>query len=292
MLLVGLVVFTACGSGPGHDGLPERPDARGGPAPRGHIAYQPPLLPITFSVNTNGAVAITLNPRLVTFLGAVTVGVGIVKDLAGQVLPPQPADVTQLIVCQRGSDGQHCQAYEIGTGRKIQIKMNGSFVQNVERNRIIIEAAPGSTINLADNGPPTKLEAFGPAREDVEEFHFSETGEETDVDLERSRSGTITDLSYDHITADLKPIHGAKVSTYATYNWTQPSVRKDYPSEQECMQRRREDWKDDFSEDDLKAKHSIFCIKTAEGDIGFLFIKPDPSQKPVSYYVYTYTWVR
>lgn len=162
---------------------------------------------------------VTLNPvRLATLIGTVTVGVGVVKNLAGQPLPPQPADVTQLIICLKDSAMRRCQAYQIGTGRKIHIEMNGSFVQDVERNRITIEAAPGSTIKLTDNGPPTKLEAFGPARVDVEEFHFNETSEDTDVDLERSRSGTTTDLSYDHITTELKPIHGAKVSTYATHS--------------------------------------------------------------------------
>jgi hypothetical protein len=88
--------------------------------------------------------------------------------------------------------------------------MNGYFGQDFERNRIVIEAAPGSTIKLTDNGPPTKLEAFGPARVDVEEFHFNETSKDTDVDLERSRSGTTADLFYNHITAELKPINGAK----------------------------------------------------------------------------------
>lgn len=151
--VVGLLVLTACGYGPGYGGLPQRPDAVGGPAPLGHIAYQPPLLPIVFSMDTNGAVAITLNPRLVTFLGAVT-----------------------------------------------------------------------------DNGPPAKLEALGPARVDVEGFQFNETSKDTDVDLERSRSGTTTDLSYDHMTAELKPIHGAKVATYATRSsWEAPTARSDYP---------------------------------------------------------------
>ncbi len=90
----------------------------------------------------------------------------------------------------------------------------------------------------------------------------------------------------------MKPIHGAKVSTYATYNLSAPGSRDDYPSEQECIQKQREDWKNALDEDDLNVKDGIFCIKTAEGDIGFLFIEPDRSQKPVAYYVYSYTWVR
>lgn len=188
---------------------------------------------------------------------------------------------------------QRCQAYQIGTGRKIHIRMNGDFGQDVERNRIHIEVTPGSTIKLTDNGPPTKLEAFGPARIDVEEFHFNETSEDTYVDLERSHSGTTTDLFYNHITAELKPINGAQVSTYATHDmWGMPRARSDHPSEQECLQRRREDWSNTFNKEDLNAKYSIFCIKTAEGDLGFLFIEPNFGEKPISYYFYTYTWVR
>lgn len=241
-LVICLLMLAACGYGPGSYGLPDRPENTGGPAPMGHIAYQPPLLPITFSIDSNGHISVVLNPKLVTLLGAVSVGVGIVKNLAGTPLPPpQLVDVTQLIICQKGSAGKHCQAYQIGSGRKLRIEMNGSFVQNVERNRITIEAAPGSVINVADNGSPTKLESFGPARVDVEEFHFSETGSETDVDLERSRSGTTADLSYDHISAVLKPIYGARVSTYKTYRWFSPRDRSDYPSEQECLQTQPED---------------------------------------------------
>ncbi len=193
---------------------------------------------------------------------------------------------------------KRCQAYQIGTGRKIHIEMRGDFGQDVEHDvehdRIIIEPAPGSTIKLIDNGPPAKkLEYVGPARVDVEEFHFNENSQDTDVDLERSRSGAITDLYYNHQTAELTPIHGAKVSTYATHGeWGKPSARNDYPSEQECQQKLLENPGDTFNKDDLKEAYSIFCIKTAEGDLGFIFLKPDSDQKPLAYYAYTYTWVR
>ena len=111
--------------------------------------------------------------------------------------------------------------------------------------------------------------------------------------LERSHSGTTTDLFYNHITAELKPINGAQVSTYTTHDmWGMPRARSDHPSEQECLQRRREDWSNTFNKEDLNAKYSIFCIKTAEGDPGFLFIEPNFGKKPISYYFYTYTWVR
>jgi len=83
-------------------GLPERPEnATGEPAPpMGHIAYQPPLLPITFSIDASGNVRVGINTKLVTLLGTVTVSNDIVRNAAGNLLPFQSADVTPLIVCQ------------------------------------------------------------------------------------------------------------------------------------------------------------------------------------------------
>lgn len=254
-LALCLLILTACAIEAGSHGLPKRLGDTGGPTPIGHIAFQPPLLPITFSIDTDGKIKVALAARLVGPLGAVTVSGGVVRDLAGGPLPPEPADVTQLIICQQDSAGQRCEAYEIVTGRKIRIEMNGGFVQEVERNRIIIAAALGSTIKVTDNGPPTRLDVPGPARIDVEEFNFNETSEEAEVDLERSRSGTDTDLSYDHITAELKTIHGAKVSIYDTYSWSEPDARKDYPGEEECLKTPAENWKDAFSKDDLENKY-------------------------------------
>jgi hypothetical protein len=203
-----------------------------------------PFLPILFSVGTNGKITIGLNRKLVTPLGDVIVGGDNVIKPDGKPLRLEPADVTQLVICQNNDpviQRRYCEAYQIGTGRKI------------------IDAAPGVTIKLTDSGPPAKLEAFGPARIDVEEFHFQEAGDETEVDLERSRSGTATDLSYDHISGEMKPIHGAKISLYSTWGgWTSPGKRSDYPGEQECLQKPPADWRDAFSIDDLNADHSIF----------------------------------
>jgi hypothetical protein len=68
--------------------------------------------------------------------------------------------------------------------------------------------------------------------------------------------------------------------------------RSDYSGEQECPQKSPGDWHDLFSIDDLNVDHSAFYIKTVEGDLRFLFVEPDFTQKPVAYYVYTLTWVR
>lgn len=259
----------------------------------GHIAYQPPFSPIRFSIDTDGKIKVTVEAMIVSPLGTIAAGGGIYKDMAGRPLPPEPADVSQLIICQAGSAQQRCEGYQIGTGRKLRIDMVGSSTVYTERNRTTIEPALGSVVTVTDNGPPTKLEAYPPARVDMEELYFHETSPETEVDLERSRSGTSTGLSYDHITAELKPINGAKVSTYDTYRWGEPEDVEDYPSELECMQTPIKNWKTTFSKDALDSKkYIISCIKTAEGDLGYLLIDPDTGKKPVAYYVLSYIWVR
>lgn len=115
------------------------------------------------------------------------------------------------------------------------------------------------------------------------------------VDLERSSSAGTADLAYDHLTGELKPINGASVSLYAKDSgwwWgSEPSKRSDYPGEQECRGKRAEG-RNVFSTDDLKAKFSIFCIKTAENRDGFLIIRPLAEAKPDAYDVYSYIWVR
>jgi hypothetical protein len=149
---------------------------------------------------------------------------------------------------------------------------------------------------ITGNGPVTTL-SLGPACRDVTQHQFQEAGQETTVDLEHSSAGGTADLSYDHFTGDLKPIHGATVSRYKKYNgwwWplgNQPTTRSDYPGERECRENRASE-QHVFSKDDLAAEFSIFCIKTAEGHDGFLIVNPRANQKPDAYDVYAYIWVR
>ncbi len=96
----------------------------------------------------------------------------------------------------------------------------------------------------------------------------------------------------------MKPINGARVSLYNKDNgwgWSpwgnEPDNRSDFPGEQECQGKRIEG-QDTFSKDDLEAKFSIFCIKTAEGHDGFLYVRPVAKQKPDAYQVYSFIWVR
>ncbi|PZS22382.1 MAG: hypothetical protein DLM60_04590 [Pseudonocardiales bacterium] len=106
------------------------------------------------------------------------------------------------------------------------------------------------------------------------------------------------DLSYDHLTGELKPMTGVTVSRYENpdqgwFGGHDPEKRSDYPGEEYCKNERIQKKEDiRFKTDDLKAKLSIFCIKTAQDHNGFLIVKPIPDQKPDAYDVYSYVWVR
>lgn len=266
----------------------------------GDITDQPPLAPITFSIDFDGEITVVDNPRPVTALGNVTVSGNSVTNSAGQPVQPEPAGATQLIICPVGSTEQLCNAYRIGSGRPIRIEpRNGILVE--QRDRIIIEAASGSIVSVTDDGPPTTPQppyGPGPARIDVKQFDFQEAGQQTEVDLELS--GTAADLSYDHFSGELKPTIGAMVFLYDKdgLGFDTPSKRSDYPGEQECRNNRDKEnlfqkWQDAFSKEDLEGnKFSIFCIETVEGHVGLLFIEPDESKKPIAYKIYSHTWVR
>ncbi len=264
----------------------------------GDVANQPLLAPIMFSIDSGGEITVVDNPSLVTPLGNVTVSGNNVTNSAGQPLQRAPAGATQLVICQMGSIGQMCDAYRIGSGRPIRIEPVGGILLQ-ERYRVVIDTAPDSIVRVTDSEAHMTLQPpYAPARIDVKQFNFQEAGQETEVDLELS--GTTVDLSYDHFSGELKPIKGAKVFLYDKDGWgpDKPEKRSDYPGEKECHDRRDKEgqgqtWLDYFSADPKEMlSFSTFCIKTAEGNLGLLFIEPDDSKKPVAYDVYSHIWVR
>ncbi|MGW6934639.1 hypothetical protein ACWGE0_31575 [Lentzea sp. NPDC054927] len=289
------------GSAPeaGENGLPELPDDQRGNdrPPVGLIGFQPPLLPITFKLTTDGKFAISVGGQFVTPFGVIKIGIGqelaSVRGADDRVLPTPPADVTELIICQEGPPPSPCQGYTIRSGRKLRVDINGKVVQHIETDRQVIEVAPGTTINVTDDGASTKTGMPGPARIAIEEFKFHETSKDSEVDLERSHSGTRNDLSYDHITGDLRTVNGAKVSRISHHgvdNWWDNLETTDLPGEKEC--RESQDWRDGFAANDFADDVTVACVKTAEGDLGYLAIGVVAEKKPVAYRIYAYTWVR
>jgi len=312
----GSSLLAACGGGGADSGtfVPPKAGKRGLPGvPAGKRArgqndpfearagYDLPFLPLTFSINDNLDFTVEYNGKLVTPIGTFHLSAeGDLTSDRDRPLPPEPGDVSQLVICRDGPDKQPCQAFKISTGRRLHIVMNGNFIQDAEPNRILIHAGSGSKITVSDAGPPAPVGAHGPARIAIEETDFNETSAATDVDLERRKGGTSDDLSYDHITGKLALIGGAKISQLARYreksgSWVKDAginLGKKIPGENECLQTPQAGWKSTFTDDDLKADTIITCVKTAEGEIGYLVIGRDRDRKPVAYHVYSYVWVR
>lgn len=264
--------------------------ASGQAPPMGNIAYQPPFLPIEFSIDSNGEFHVHAVAEIVTVLGKVTVSGRVVTlNGSGSRLSDAASDVTQLIVCLDSSGPGSCTAYQIGTGRKLTIELDGRFVETVERNRTIIRAISGSTILVSDAGPPQDLRAHGPARKAIERVDFSEFGPHTEIDLEGSQGGTTSDIAYDHIDGTIAPINTAMVSRVSTDQKRKLGLR-DLPSEMECQQ--ATDWVDHFTAEQLRGP-LIACIRTAESDLGYVVLWPDVvARRPQAYLFYSFVWVR
>jgi hypothetical protein len=293
MLAVCSLMLTACGDA--ISDLPKNSTTAepGGPTPRGHIAYQPPFLPISFSVDSNGHIAVHSELNIVTPLGTFRAGAeGRWIDNNDQPLPAEPADVTRLIICNQHAEQQACDAYLIGTGRKMRVTMNGHIEAEFEHDLIKLDASPGSTIEVVDIGPPVMTDASGPARIAIENLRLHETSPDTVIDLERLQGGNKTDLSYDHITGELRLLNGAKVASIKQHGLlSEPDYPEDIPGEKECQ--KATDWKDEISRDAISDDDEIVaCIKTAEADLGYLLIIPDHKQKPVAFHLYSKIWVR
>jgi hypothetical protein len=246
------LALTACGDETFSD-LPKPPKEKGGPAPVGVITFQLPFVPISFSIDSTGTFRVNVESSIVTGLGTVRWGAGgewaTLKD--DRPLRREAADVKQLIICQKGSRNQRCEAYRIGSGRKMRITMAGKFDQVIEDRQISISASPGSIITVTDLGPQSGSEVHGPARIAIENHRFLANSEDdAHFDLERSRSGTTADLSYDHLTGQLRLENGAQVARLKKYKKLH-KWKADIPSEQDCLQIPYDQWKGAFEDQDL-----------------------------------------
>ncbi len=286
----------------GHDGLPAAGDnGKAKKHPEGFFSFQPDFLPINISVNSDGQFSVDLSATIVTPLGEIGFGGNIAHSTNGTVqtpLPPQAYNVTQLIVCLAGTARQRCQGYQIGSGRKLNIAMNGQFQQTVERNRITIDATRGSTITVTDTGATGDPGLHPAALVDIEEFDFSAQSKDTSVDLERSMKGANSDIGYDHMTGQLSLLNEARVADIRKYPgdhhkfWGNGMPSMDLPGENDCARTPLAGWQGQFTSSDLESDITLACVETSEGDFGYMVIGRDRSAKPVSYYIYTYTWVR
>ena len=275
--------------------LPSESSKEGGPTITGHIAYQPPFGPVTvgydlvkrrFFVAVGGQFAVPLVGTFKYSAGVVTAADGSSKD---QELQPPAADESQIIVCHGGTADQICDAFELKSGRRLRASTDGHVEVFIERGRVQMVASPGATITITDVSPPRDTHARGPARIAIERVTFNETGGLTELDVERRHSGRDTDLAYDHVTGMLTLINGAEVSRVRTPDILGVLNRDAIPGEQECVESK--DWERSFGNEPLKCP-LVACLKTAEGDMGYVVIWPHTDKKPVELELYSYVWVR
>lgn len=306
-LAVGLCACANHGSGtntdasvyphPGVEGLPPVPDQGGGPKlhPVGYFAYEIPIGPITFTVGYQGGFYVDVSAGIVTPLGDIRFGGGVAENAStDKPVPIVSVGVTQLIICQADSNQQICRGYAIRTGRKVRIALNGQFKETIDNGRVIINASPGSTVKVTDAGGKVDHGARPAARIAVEDFAFTVSGPYTNVDLEETQGGRSNDLSYDHVTGALQPINGAMVADIHHYAAASDNgiPQMNLPIENDCATISPDAWHRSFTATDLHADITVACIVTSERDFGYLVIGRDPNARPISYYVYSYIWVR
>jgi hypothetical protein len=287
---------------PGIDGLPPvpTPTPTGRAArPVGYFSYQLPIIPITVTVNMDGSISLNVSMAIATPLGEISFGGDVAETTANRrPLPVEPVGVTQLIICKAASSRQDCQGYAIRTGRKVSISMNGRFQQTIENGRVTIDAYPGSTVTVTDAGALVTPNPRAAARIDVEDFYFNATSPYTEVNLKQSQGGRVADLSYDHVTGTLALVNGAMVADVQLYRSENGPFGEsglptmNLPGENDCARTRPDSWRNAFTAAELKADIIVSCIFTAEKDFGYLVIGHDSTTKPVTYYIYSYTWVR
>lgn len=274
----------------------------------GNLAWQPPLSPVEFGVDlTTGAFSVKVSHKLVTPLGAVTMSSGMALKPDGKELAPDAVDVTQLIICQEGTGQRTCEAFQISSGRTLELKMDGRFLQKVSRNRITVDAAPGSAIKVTDAGEPRSTDVHGPAQIAIRKLHLHETGPDTLIDLEADFGGNAPDIAYDHLTGELEPYGGGRVSKVVKHGaeeWNEGGIEEGMfsdedkpvpgnflPGENDCASTGKEDWSDSFGDGGLDAYAIVACVKTSEADIGYVVIHPREG-KPREYHLYSRVWVR
>lgn len=291
---------------PGKRGLPTKP----GQSPpsnndgkvKGFGSYQLPILPLAFRVDNHLKISVSATGKLVTPIG--TFGLGLTAS-DGEKAPPAPGDSTQLAICIKDAGPTPCTLYRIDTGRKLRVAMEGKVVGIVERNRITVEASPGAKVKVEDIDIEPEKGPLGPARVDVEEFHFSAQSTDTQVSFESERGGA-PDLAYDHRSGSLQPVSPAQISNIKKYAEKKKpifgeggiSLGDKVPGEDECFKSfepppaKTATGRTKFTDADLKADTIIACFKTAQGNVGYMVIGRDRDTKPVTYHIYSHTWIR
>ena len=111
---------------------------------KGTLSYEPPIVPISFSIDTNGHIEVKLEEHvdIVTPIGTFSVGAEMSKEL-------RPAQDGMKVVIRTGPDGaRQDTGYLIKTHRALRFSLNGSFIEEISQDSVLITVKSGSAALL------------------------------------------------------------------------------------------------------------------------------------------------
>lgn len=115
-----------------------------GPA-AANFSYRTPFIPVTFSVDTNGHISISLGGSITTPLGTFSVG--------AEVGVPIGKNSTRLSIVHTVGDASVKDVYDIGERGPMNVCLDGRFWENVGEHDITITPLDGtSTISIVRSG--------------------------------------------------------------------------------------------------------------------------------------------
>jgi hypothetical protein len=154
-----------------------------GPTTRVSVSYQPPLLPVAFSIDSSGAVSVSLSGKVDTPVGLI----GVSARLSDPLVPPSNAT---LVAIETEKDGQTQRTmYRIDATGVLRVCTTGNTVVSIAHDLIQVANSGGGTITVGcqpQGGPPSSADTlvtsdFSPFGESHGRFDVSGTGSELSV---------------------------------------------------------------------------------------------------------------
>lgn len=98
--------------------------------PNTSASYRPPLIPVTFSINNNWQVSISVGASITTFLGTFSVQSGV----AGSLSP----ESTRLSIVRAVNGTKQEQVYDIREHGLMTLCLNGQFEESVSKSSVLV----------------------------------------------------------------------------------------------------------------------------------------------------------
>ncbi|WP_326554873.1 hypothetical protein [Micromonospora sp. NBC_01813] len=242
------------------------------------VVFDEQIVPIIIEAGKAGAKA--LPPP---YGQVVLVGIFAAEHLAEEHAKDQ--DVTYLLIEQAVDGEPQISVFRVDTNRRLKVAMNGSFVQEIERNRIKITVDPAveSTIVVTDALTEDVIEIDGDFRVyGNDKFDFGDSTK-AHFDLDSGQHGDPdTDPAYAEVVDISMPDaggFGANMRNGARIADWQSGT----PSFAECSSLPEDRWKDRIQAGggNFWKLRPTFCIRTSDGRYGLLSVKIDQSMRYV-----------